>query len=124
MNKIKIPLDWFPPAELRGNSRANRHKKADIFRQAKNLAMAQSVAIIKNNEPCALPIYGSLAAHIDAYYPRSIDLDNLLIGYKPIFDGFEAGGLFLNDRFIKKLSIELHSSREKRSVITLEYKHS
>ena len=124
MKKIEIPLDWFPPAELRGNSRANRYKKAKLFLSAKSLAMAQSVLIIKNNESHALTICGSLAAHIDAYYPRSIDLDNLLIGYKPIFDGFEAGGLLLNDRFIKKLSIELHKNEEKRSVITLEYKRS
>ena len=114
VNKILLELDWVPPAVLRGNSRAGWRAKSREVRLARDLGRALGFRALPSGR-----ISGNISVEVLAYYPRSIDLDNLLIGYKPFFDGLADSRLIDNDRNIKKMSIRLFNNKESCSSITI-----
>jgi len=72
------------------------------------------------------PIAGPLELYVEAWSPRHIDGDNLLIGYKGFLDGLGVGtwnnpgaGVIEDDRQIVSWTIRLHRDRSRRSLVTL-----
>ena len=118
VNKVKqisISLDWIPPAILRGNSRAHYHRKAKAVRYARLLGESKARNFVKD----WIKIQGKIGVEINVFHQRNIDLDNLLIGFKPIIDGFVDSGLIDDDRNIKEMLIKLNRDKQSKSVITI-----
>ena len=86
---IVIELEYIPPAEVRGNSRAHWAMKAQ---KAKELSLSGWVR--RFNEP---GLDGQVRITFAFYHWRKIDLDNLAIGMKSFVDGLIRGGLMLDD---------------------------
>lgn len=113
--EITIEMEWLPPEILRGNSRAHWRTKAKAVRNARELGWFEGLRLVHDG----IKMQGPIGMHIVAHNARAIDLDNILIGYKPVIDGFADSYLIDNDRNIKKMCIELINSKHSKSVITI-----
>ena len=77
---IVIELDWIPPAEVRGNSRAHWAKR---YRVTDSMRMSGEV-----RTRAIRPMDASrLRVTFNFKHWRKIDLDNLAIGMKAFIDG-------------------------------------
>ena len=113
--KIVLELFWIPPAILRGNSRGHWRARAAATRDARRIGRVNS----RRLQLQGYRIEGPIQVKIESFYKNKIDLDNLLIGYKPIIDGIADTGIIDDDRNIKEISIKLNKSKAQRSVITI-----
>lgn len=113
--QISIALRWVPPAAIRGNSRAHWRKRAAEVRIARQIGQQKGNLLLANNNKLS----GEIGLRLEVFHKSIIDLDNLLIGYKPIIDGFVDSGLIDDDRNIKKMSIKLNKCKESMSVIII-----
>ena len=98
-----IVIPDIPPASLRGNSRAGHWGQRNADRKAwRELGWAIGKEKLSEYDPLSTPV----AVSLRVWMRRRIDLDNLLIGYKPLWDGLEDSGLLANDRLIESMTIE------------------
>lgn len=80
---ITITLNYIPPAEVRGNSRAHWAKKHTI---TTNLRISGSDHALIERELITRP-FKKARITFEFHHWRAIDLDNLAIGMKPFVDG-------------------------------------
>ena len=107
--QISLALRWVPPAELRGNSRAHWRRRAAAIRTAREIGQQHGHRALAQGPP----IRGAIEVRFEVFYKNNIDLDNLLIGYKPIIDGLADSGAIDDDRNIKKMSYQTHEMQRK-----------
>ena len=128
--EIRLVVPWIPPADVRGNNRHDWRVRTRAVGQVRLYGFQIGKAYQNQTGREDLPMMGLLQVKIDAYTPRDIDGDNLLIGYKGFFDGLgperqtegrvhPGAKLIADDRHIKRWAIEVHKGQE-RSVITIE----
>lgn len=113
--KISVELPWIPGEILRGNSRAHWRSKSKAVREARAMGRREGWRLVS----AGIRVLGPIGLRVVVYHAKSIDLDNLLIGYKPIIDGLADSYLIDDDRNIKRMAIELRNSKESKSVITI-----
>ena len=123
--RATFELPWVPPAEVRGNIRlgwAQKARHVDILRTA---GVDEGVLYRRAHPDEEFPIPGPLELRVEAWAPRHIDGDNLLIGYKGFLDGLGAGtwknpgaAVIGDDHQIVSWSIRLQR-RAGRSVLSL-----
>ena len=101
-----IELDWIPPRELRGNSRTDRRAATTERVRVRQSGKDHGVFLIAS-EGILEPLE-SFEMSYEVWHNRTtIDLDNLLFGYKAFCDGLQDAGFFKSDsaRHLRHLSI-------------------
>lgn len=121
---LTVEVGWIPVAAVRGNSRANRYEKARWVREYRESGFVYGGEWLrKGNAPLRSPY--TLA--IRAYTERSVDGDNLLIGYKAFIDGLADSGAIADDREIAEWRIAVHQKKttaERGSYSEIEIKEA
>ena len=104
MSRVAIDMEWIPPASLRGNSRQNRHQRARLNREVRDKFQQYAEEMLNDGE--IEPLKDTdLHLEIVVWTARSIDLDNMLIGYKPVMDGLQKAGVLVDDKRIASIHI-------------------
>ena len=101
-----IELDWIPHQSLRGNTRTDRRKATTERTLARQSGKDHGTYLIAS-EGILEPLE-SFEMSYEVWHNRTtIDLDNLLFGYKAFCDGLQDAGFFKSDsaRHLRHLSI-------------------
>lgn len=110
--RLNLAFNRIPPAGVRGNSRKHHMQKAIDVRAEREFGVLIGLQMLAKCPGHAFPL-SPYAIEIVADTVRPIDGDNLMIGYKPFIDGLVEAGVIVDDRHIKRWSIEVaHGSFE------------
>ena len=101
-----IELGWIPHQSLRGNTRTDRRTATTERALARQSGKDHGTYLIASQG--VLEPLEAFEIRYTVWHSRtSIDLDNLLFGFKPFSDGLEESGLIASDsvRHLRRLSI-------------------
>ena len=110
-------LDYIPPAQARGNARGHWSKRATAIADLRESGFVHGLEYLNAG---GSPIDPPYSVRIAATVRRRIDIDNLLIGYKPFIDGLQDARVIRDDVDILRLSIETERGKTERSTVTIE----
>ena len=101
-----IELGWIPHQSLRGNTRTHRKEATTERTRARQSGKDHGTYLIAA-EGILEPLEAFEIRYTVWHSRTSIDLDNLLFGFKPFSDGLEESGLIASDsvRHLRRLSI-------------------
>ena len=96
--------EWLPPPPVRGNARQSWRGLSVARRGVRQFAAATAA---QADVLPSVPYDGPMAAQVDIWpmSRRRVDLDNLLFGLKPFWDGLEDAGVIVNDADIVEIVI-------------------
>lgn len=103
---LDLQFDRLPSASVRGNSRLHHIPKSLATKAEREFGVLIGMQLIAQQPSIKFPLIPS-SIEIVAQSERSIDGDNLLIGYKPFIDGLVRSGVLEDDEPIKTWTIQL-----------------
>ena len=101
-----IELGWIPHRSLRGNTRTDRREATTERTRARQSGKDHGTYLIAS-EGILEPLEAFEMRYTVWHNRTTIDLDNLLFGYKAFCDGLQESGLIASDsvRHLRRLSI-------------------
>ena len=115
----RFDMEWVPPEQVRGNSRAHWRTKARRVQEMRESGLAHGLEVISASGDTMWPLRGNLSLSVKATVKRWMDGDNLLIGYKGFIDGLADAGVLMDDKQISFWGINVEVGKDERSVIVL-----
>ena len=116
----KFELEWVPPEQVRGNSRAHWRTKARRVQEMRESGLAHGLEVINVSEGAAWPLRGNLSVTYYVTLKRWIDYDNLAIAFKGFIDGLSDAGVIIDDKQVVQGHIYIEMGKVERSVIVLQ----
>ena len=103
---FRIELGWIPHPSLRGNTRTHRKAATTERTRARQSGKDHGTYLIAA-EGILAPLEAFEIRYTVWHNRTTIDLDNLMFGYKAFCDGLEESGLIASDsvRHLRQLSI-------------------
>ena len=101
---IEFEVPWIPAQQLRGNGldRSTHWEKGGLRETMRTEGyVIGHQLLIGGSETVDSPCH----VRVQVTNPRRIDLDNLLIGYKALWDGLQDSGLLKDDGLIETITI-------------------
>lgn len=121
LKDIEFILDCIPDATLRGNAMGHNHwKRQRAKEELRNDGEIEGI-VRKYMLGLTEPIAGPVQILVFVRNKRKLDMDSLLVGYKPFIDGLIRAGLLIDDNpdVVVEVRIRWEGKGEPRSRLVI-----